>query len=318
MQREELDPNMRMENILVPTDFSACSKRALVYAGNIARRHHCRLTLLHILPARHLLLPQNPGEERSRREAFEELKQFHADLVSKGILRDIPARMVVRRGKGWNVISKLLKQERTDLIVLGTHGRTGLQKLILGSFAEDVFRNSPCPVVTVGPRIDDELAGEYPSHVLFPTDESHASKAAEPYAYQLGRTPGTELTLLGVVHGKSGVNERLKRTLERLQVTGLYVAWREGGGATPKVIADIGPNVKAILRVAQRTLADLIVLGIADNEENRFGWDDAYEVVCSALCPVLTVRQTFPDAYFKRLFEMEPLRLVAKRSSSAR
>ena len=318
MPREQFyQSDLRVENILVPTDFSPCSKKALVYAGNIARRHNCRLTLLHILPSRHLLVPIDPGQDATRRDAFEQLKRFHADLLSRGILNDVPTRLLVRRGKGWTVLSKLLKQERTDLIVLGTHGRTGLQRLILGSFAEDVFRHSPCPVVTVGPRIDDELAGAYPKHILFPTDDSHASKDAEPYAYQLGRTPGAELTLLGVIHGKSGVNERLKRTLELLQATGLYAAWREGG-VTPKVVADTGPNVKAILRVAEQTLADLVVLGIADNGGGRFGWDDAYQVVCSALCPVLTVRHTFPDRYFKQLFEMEPVRLAAKRSNSTR
>ena len=318
MPREQFyQSDLRVENILVPTDFSTCSRHALVYAGNIARRHTCRLTLLHILPARHLLVPEDSGRGATRRDAFEQLKRFHADLLSRGILTDVPTRLVVRRGKGWKVISRLLQQDRHDLIVLGTHGRTGLQRLVLGSFAEDVFRNSPCPVVTVGPKIDDELAGAYPKHILFPTDESHAAKAAEPYAYHLGRTPGAELTLLGVVHGKSGVNERLKRTLEQLQATALYAAWREGG-ATPKVVADTGPNVKAILRVAERTLADLVVLGIADNDGDRFGWDDAYKVVCSALCPVLTVRHTFPDRYFKQLFEMEPVRLAAKRSNSAR
>lgn len=318
MPREQFyHSELRIENILVPTDFSPCSRKALVYARNIARRHNCRLTLLHIIPPRHLLVPEDPGQDRTRRDAFDQLKRFQADLVSKGILSDVPTRLVVRRGKGWAVISKLLKQERTDLIVLGTHGRTGLPRLILGSFAEDVFRHSPCPVVTVGPRIDDELARAYPKNILFPTDDSHASKDAEPYAYQLGRTPGAELTLLGVVHGKSGVNERLKRALEQLQATGLYAAWREGG-ATPKVVADTGPNVKAILRVAERTMADLIVLGIADNDENRFGWDNAYEVVCSATCPVLTVRHTFPDRYFKQLFEMEPVRLKARRSQIAR
>ena len=310
------NPQLRVENILVPTDFSACSNKAVVYAANIARRHKCRLTLLHILAPRPLLVPEDGGRDGTRRDVFERLKLFQADLLSHGILKDVSTRLVVRRGKGWNAVSKLLKQEPTDLIVLGTHGRTGLQKLILGSFAEDVFRNSPCPVLTVGPRIDDEIAADYTRHILFPTDDSHASKAAEPYAYQLGRTPGAELTLLGIVHGKSGINERLKRTLERLQATGLYVAWREGG-VTPKVVADHGPNVKAILRAAERTLADLIVLGIAESDGDRLGWDDAYEVVCSALCPVLTVRHTFPDRYFKQLFEMEPVRLAAKRSNSA-
>lgn len=307
MARLEPQPeDMQVKNILVPTDFSACSRKALLYAGNIARRYNSKLTLLHVLPPRPPLIPELPDEDGTLRDALDQMKEFQADLLSKGMLRDIPHQLVVKRGKDWYVVSRILQEENIDLIVMGTNGKTGLKRLFLGSFAENVFRNSPCPVVTVGPHIDDEVATEYPKHILFPTDESYASKSAEPYAYQLGRTPGAELTLLGVVHGKSGVNERLKRALERLQATGLYVAWREGG-TTPKVVADTGPNVKAILRVAERRLADLIVLGISESDEERLGWADAYEVVCSALCPVLTIRHTFPDPYFKRLLEMEPV-----------
>ena len=66
--------------------------------------------------------------------------------------------------------------------------------------------------------------------------------------------------------------------------------------------------MKAISRVAERTLADLIILGISEDGGGKIGWADAYEVVCSALCPVLTVRNTFPDPYFRRLMEMEPVR----------
>ena len=98
------------------------------------------------------------------------------------------------------MISRILKLQHTDLIVMGAHGKTGLEKLILGSFAEDVFRQAPCPVLTVGPSMPDQAVSESPQHILFPTDGSHALKAAEPYAYQLGRAPGAQLTLLGVLH----------------------------------------------------------------------------------------------------------------------
>ena len=311
MQHEQFQNiELRVENILVPTDFSECSKNALVYAANIARRHNARLTLVHIVPPHSVL--NLPDSGQSRREAFDRMKELQAELTAKRVLREVAIRMILRRGKGWDVISNILRRDRTDLIVLGTTGRTGLKKLILGSFAEEVFRNSPCPVVTVGPRVDEDLASEYPQHILFPTDDSLASKAAEPYAYRLGREPGAKLTLMGVIHEKTAVNERLKRTLERLQATGIYAAWREGG-RTPDVIADTGPKVKAILRVAERTRGDLIIIGVSDDAGEKLGWADAYDVVCSALCPVLTVRNTFPDPYFKRLMQMEPVHTHIRR-----
>jgi nucleotide-binding universal stress UspA family protein len=244
------------------------------------------------------------------------MKKLEADLLTKGILAGIHYQLLVRRGKTWNVISRILKLQNTELIVIGSNGKTGLKKAILGSFAEDVFRQAPCPVLTVGPSIPDQAVSESPKHILFPTDGSYASKAAEPYAYQLGRAPGAQLTLLGVVHatlanGKSGGD--VERAKERLQATGLYAAWRQGG-VTPSVVVEVGSKVKTILRVADTTGADLIILGISekDNAPGQFEWADAYQVVCSAHCPVLTVRDIFPDPYFKRLLEMEPVRVGGK------
>ena len=299
--------DLQVNNILVLTDFSACSQKALVYAVNVARTYKSKLTLLHIVPPQ-LRLPQ-------LRAAWGEMKQLQFDLLSKGVLRDIHLQLLVKRGKTWDVISRILKLQSTNLIVMGTHGRTGLKKLILGSFAEDVFRQAPCPVLTVGPSIPDQAVAESPRHILFPTDGSCGAKAAEPYAYQLGRDPGVQLTLLGVVHtgllanGKSGDDERLKHAKE-LQASGLYAAWRQGGVA-PSVIAEMGSKVKTILRVADTTDADLIILGVSgeNGAPEMFAWADAYQVVCSAHCPVLTVRHTFPDPYFKRLLQMEPVHL---------
>ena len=311
--------DLQIRNILVPTDFSACSQKALLFAAKIARRHKSKLTLLHIVPPQFGLI-QHQQKNQALRAAWSELKQLQADLLSKGVLGDIHHELLVRRGKSWSVISRILERQSTDLIVIGTHGRTGLKKRILGSFAESVFRQAPCPVVTIGPRTSDQAGNEYPQHILFPTDGSYVSKGAEPYAFQLARAPGTEVTLLGVVHtdlfehGKSpDDDERLKHAKERLQATALYGAWREGG-APPNVVAEIGSKVKTILRVAASTAADLIVLGISGDveEPQMFGWADAYQVVCSALCPVLTVRQTFPGPYFKRLLQMKPVALRAE------
>ena len=302
--------DLQVKNILVLTDFSACSQKALVYAVNVARTYKSKLTLLHIVPPQ-LRLPQ-------LRAAWGEMKQLHFDLLSKGVLRDIHLQLLVKRGKNWNVISRILKLQSTNLIVMGTHGRTGLKKLILGSFVESVFRQAPCAVLTVGPSIPEQAVTDGPRHILFPTDESPASKAAAPYAYQLGRDPGVQLTLLGVVHtgllanGKSG-DERLRDAKERLEATGLYAAWRQGG-VTPSAVAERGSKVKTILRVADATDADLIILGISGGHDTPrgFEWADAYQVVCSAHCPVLTVRHTFPDPYFKQLLQMEPVRVGGK------
>lgn len=317
-----MEPNLitdlQVMNILVLADFSPCSKKALLYAVNIARLHKSKLTLLHVVPPR-LGPPQLPRHDEAFRAALSEMKKLQADLLSEGLLRGIPHQSLVRRGKNWNVISRILRLQSTDLIVMGTHGKTGLKKLILGSFAEDVFRQASCPVLTVGPSIPDQAVAESPRHILFPNDGSYASKAPEPYAYRLGRAPGAQLTLLGVVHtgllsnGNSGGDERLKHAKGHLHATGLYAAWRQGG-VTPNVLAEMGSKVETILRVGDTTAADLIILGISekDNAPGSFEWADAYQLACSAHCPLLTVRDTFPNPYLKRLLEMEPVRVAGK------
>ena len=310
MERNSLS-DLQLRNVLVPTDFSLCSQKALMYAANIARRLKPKLTPLHIVPPQSGST-QPPRRDQALRAAWGEMKRLQAELLSNGVLRGIPHRLLVAQGKDWDVIARILGLLRdADLIVMGTHGRTGLKKLILGSFAESVFRQAACPVLTVGPHIPDQALTGLPRHILFLTDGSYVSRSAEPYAFQAGRDTGARLTMLGVAHagllasGGSGSDEQLKHAKERLQASALYAAWREDG-ATPNVVVETGSKVKTILRVADRTDADLIVLGISGGHDlpEALEWTDAYQVVCSARCPVLTVRHTFPDPYFKRLLQL--------------
>lgn len=314
LRETEMEPSaitdLQLRNLLVPTDFSPCSQKALLFAVNVARRQQSTLTLLHIVPPQPGF-PPHPRRDEALRAAWDEMKRFQADLLSKGVLRGVDHHLLVVRGKDWDVISRTLKLQGADLIVMGTHGRTGLRKLLLGSFAENIFRRAACPVLTVGPQITDQEVLELPQHILFFTDDSLVSRAAEPYAFQAGRATGAQLTLLGLVHAslsvtsESGSGGPLKQAQERLEASALYAAWREGG-ATPKAVAETGSKVMAILREADLTHADLVVLGISGghDEAQTLGWTDAYEVVCSARCPVLTVRHTFPDPYFKRLLHI--------------
>jgi Universal stress protein family len=139
------------------------------------------------------------------------MKQLHFDLLAKGVLRDIHFQLLVKRGKNCNVISRILKLQSTDLIVMGTHGRTGLKKLILGSFAEGVFRQAPCQVLTVGPSIPDQAVTESPTYSV-PNGWLLCLEACRAVCLSAGAEPGVQLTLLGVVNtglpanGISGVD----------------------------------------------------------------------------------------------------------------
>ncbi len=152
-------PAFRIHRILVPVDFSDCAKKALQYAIPLAQEHEAALTLLYIVPPIYTV-----GEYGGI-----EYPQLQAEMQASGIkalekLRDaevrdqVPTEMVVRLGAPANEIIEAARELNSDLIVVSTHGRTGLKHLLLGSVAEHVVRRAPCPVLIVREREHEILA----------------------------------------------------------------------------------------------------------------------------------------------------------------
>ena len=139
------------ERILVPTDFSETSERALGYAKAIARQENSQLLLVHVNPPVNLVTPPeaawiDEGEIQSAQE--ERLEQSGAALRSEGFR----ARTISLTGPLYDELLSAVRQNEVDLIVLGTHGRKGYDRLLLGSDAEAILRQADCPVLLVGPR----------------------------------------------------------------------------------------------------------------------------------------------------------------------
>lgn len=141
------------KTILVPCDFSDCSRLALGYAAMVAKLSGGTLVLLHVIePVRPGLLIEatvsRQHQGRMRERAAHELAAWvkrHASDV--GVRRPL-----VKSGKPWEVIVAVASKTAADLIVIGTHGYTGLKHTVLGSVAERVVRHAPCPVLTVRTR----------------------------------------------------------------------------------------------------------------------------------------------------------------------
>jgi nucleotide-binding universal stress UspA family protein len=136
-----------VRTILHPTDFSEASAAARTLACSLAREHGARLILLHAYP-----YPVSLGDlaERERSSAFADgLIGKLRDLVPDD--RTITVGFRVAEGAPTTAILGAAAREGCDLIVMGTHGRSGLRRVLMGSVAEDVSRNARCPVVTVRP-----------------------------------------------------------------------------------------------------------------------------------------------------------------------
>jgi nucleotide-binding universal stress UspA family protein len=146
---------MTIRKILVPTDFSAHSKEAQAWASDLAKRYDATLTLLHVyqpisyalpegyvLPSANLLADLEVNLGRSLDEAGKQLAESTGVKVDTSLLQGVPFAEIIR----------FAREGSYELIVLSTHGRTGLRHALLGSVAEKVVRKAPCPVLTVRPH----------------------------------------------------------------------------------------------------------------------------------------------------------------------
>lgn len=295
-----------LKKILVATDFSAASRVALKYAAAFAEQHGSKIYVSHVIPpVPRSFIPTAPPElDTDRIQADQNMK----DLFSSGSLDRIDHEALLERGPIRTVLPELIQQHQIDLLVLGTHGRSGISTLLLGSVAEEVFRLVSCPVLTVGPGVPAEPkdAGRA-KQILFATDFGSASLAALPYAISLAKEYNAKLTMLHVLPPIPTIDAGLpwysraelidmqepgrKRTLDRLAQ---LIPKEEHLPFTPELMAPFDNLPWGILSVAEERDADLIVMGVNRTANVRTSahipWAVAHEVVRHARCPVLTVR----------------------------
>jgi len=148
-------PVFRLENILVPVDFSECTEKALSYAVPFAQQSNATLTLLHVIEP-----PYLPASEMgvvveydSHDEVSKELEGLRARIAGKA-----RCRTMIREGRAESEIVDAAQELGSDLIILSTHGRTGFERLLMGSTVEKVVRRAGCPILVVRPHEHDFIA----------------------------------------------------------------------------------------------------------------------------------------------------------------
>ena len=156
-------PVFNLKQILVPIDFSDCSIKALEYALPLAKQFGASLRLLYVAQAVYPVAALGPLDLASlqageRTEAEEKLTQ----LVNKVVGNTARAEVLVTTGQPSDEIARVARESETDLIVISTHGHTGIKHLWLGSVAEGVVRKSPCPVLVVREK-EHEFVNKNPS-----------------------------------------------------------------------------------------------------------------------------------------------------------
>jgi len=305
--------SIAFRHILIATDFSDASQRALNYAIAIARRHGSALSIAHAIPAEpHGRIPIGPLPHELDRRRLEAEKQM-SRLEEEAQLNDLNHHMLLERGDVWDVLESDIQREEVDLLVLGTRGRGGLKKLALGSVAEQVLRLASCPVLTVGPKVPPAGSGTIGvKRILFATDFGPASNRAFPYALSLAEDYEAKLFLLHLVppmpaadlgpaaYGPSAYAAeeftKWQRTMRDESLSKLKELLPPNAklAAEPEYLAGMDFLPEGILDAAAQHGIELIVMGVNRTSVPRVAahmpWALSHEVICHAKCPVLTVR----------------------------
>ena len=299
-----------IQRILCPLDFSRFSRHALDQAVALAREFGAEISALHaymVAPVVDVVpvgspIPIEPIRLSPLQHAvlIGELRDFIGDVEAGGvtiqtaIAEGDPVATILERATAW----------RADLIVMGTHGRTGFERLLLGSITEKVLRKAPCPVLTVPNRVSTPVHGLTFARILCAVDFSDASFRALEYAASLSAIEGPGVTVLSVVElfaERGGLRDEemldtpgFRVTLERSAIERLRAAVPDAVRARCPIteLVTMGKAWKEILRVATEQQSDLIVLGVHGRSTADlllFG-STTQHVMRQATCPVLTIR----------------------------
>lgn len=293
---------MPFQKVLCPIDFSEGSRRAMAVAARVAAASNGELVLAHAwyVPAASFPMeepvPSSLVEqlavdaEASLGAAVREAESLGAPRVTGQLLNGVP----------WSAITDMLDADAAfDLVVVGTHGRTGLARILLGSVAEKIVRHAPCSVLAVRP--DSEPRSSF-SHALVPVDFSDDSRAALDVAAGVVQPGGAGITLLHVVEAPvayagelpepSFLGDLDRRAAEHLE---RWAAEVRGKTSAPvKTWSRVGwPGSETLAALDHDPTIDLVVMGTHGRTgiKRVLMGSVSEKVVRHARCPVLVARK---------------------------
>lgn len=294
---------MQPTHILCPVDFSDFSARALAHAAALAAWYKAHLTVVHVWTPTAMVRPGDLPVAILVPEEREELAQRLGELVTPWRAQGIEVVTMLREGAAIGEILEVIREERADLLVLGTHGRSGFERFMLGSVTERLLRKAPCPVLTVPPSTGSGQVKVLYKKIVCAIDQTVSPGPALDAALSLARENDAELLLVHVVEPiqnppglttfdvssfQSELNREWQRSMGDL-VAGISKDWDRIDYRVP-----VGKPSTEILRIAHEEEASLVVLGVQARgavDLTVFG-STAHHVVRHAECPVLTVRRT--------------------------
>jgi nucleotide-binding universal stress UspA family protein len=305
--------DLKIKRILSPTDFSEPSTRAFERAVDLAASFEAQITALHVVVRCPYPVPADPGlpyiplpteaGRIEREEAAKALGTFVRPFTQKGVRIET----MLREGNPTREIPAAAEALAADIVVMGSHGRSGFERLLLGSVTEKTMRRVRCPVLTVGNTPREAIVRPGFRRILCPVDLLGSYSRTAHMALALAEKNGAELTLLNVIEDLRdeawGANayrafpEIATSDEERLeQAKGLLrCAVRETARDRVRIEDEVrvGSAGQEILRIAAESRADLIVMGAYSSSPiaRLFFGSTSRHVLRHAACPVLIVRE---------------------------
>src|ERR1035438_449312 len=283
-----------IHNVLIATDFSHHSVAALNYGLNFAHRYSAHSEVVYVLPTDEYALAGPEALTAAKDAARRDLLELKTKLRrSRAFEEDVDYRVSMLEGPAADCLLEWAREKRVDLIVVGTHGRSGLGKIILGSVEEKVFRHSTVPVLTIGPNTRPPAENRNNHSLLAPCDLTPKSHPALQYACALAKEHDSKLTVLHVIgQGNESIKLDPERVKQEIREELVRIIGRHANGVDVRYRIESGKVAPTILSAAAEVTADLIVLGVRRSSGvlDRFMWPIAYELVREASCPVLTIR----------------------------
>ena len=281
--------DISFKQLLVATDLSPASLLSLPYVVAIARRFDSTVFVAHVIPMFVYETARPQSIQAVTTECHAGAQEKLTEITGKLRAEAIEARTLLGEGDVGVVLSEWIDKHRFDLIAMGTTGRSGVRKLVLGSMAEEMIRVAECPVLTVGPEIYNEGPSAL-KDILCATDFSPDSAHAVLYARSLAERSASRLI---IVHVRLAGEEQESERALRQRLNELVVSRADLPALSEVVVAEGKPGDK-ILEIANQHAADLIVIGVRGvgsmpRLASHFG-STAHNIVLRARCPVLTVR----------------------------
>jgi nucleotide-binding universal stress UspA family protein len=304
---------IEIRRILCPVDFSDCSRHAFTHAVAIAKWYESTLTMFYAcapvpISAYATVAPMMPSSLVAG-ENLNDVREAMRNLATTVETTNLPVENAIGEGQPAKEIVAKAAADKSDLIVMGTHGRSGFERLMLGSVTEKVLRTAGCPVLTVPPKAGDHAPGAPVvfKRIVCAVDFSACSRRALDYAVSLAKESNSILTVIHVIEPlpqtpQSGQDAVLPYTVVQDYIK---AAEEQGKELLAKAIPDdartycrvetvqrLGKPYREILSLAGTEAADLIVIGVHGRSaaDLLFFGSTTQHVVREAACPVLTIR----------------------------